>query len=66
MSENDGRQGLTGTLIEGSIALKQRNFGRSANPASNDEPDTSGIISSLPEFCLLWHRVSKSPSALHV
>jgi hypothetical protein len=37
MSENDGRQGLTGTLIEGSIALKHRNFGRSAKPASNDE-----------------------------
>jgi hypothetical protein len=66
MSENDGRQGLTGTLIEGSIALKHRNFGRSAKPASNDEPNASGINSSLPEFCLLWQRVRNLPSALHV
>jgi hypothetical protein len=42
MSENDGRQGLTGTLIEGSIALKHRNFERSAKPASNDEPQRLG------------------------
>jgi hypothetical protein len=30
MSENDGRRGLTGTLIEGSIGLKHRNLTKQA------------------------------------
>ena len=30
MSANDGRRGLTGTLIEGSIALKHRNLAKRA------------------------------------
>jgi hypothetical protein len=28
MSENDGRRGLTGTLIEGSNDLRHRNLGK--------------------------------------
>jgi hypothetical protein len=66
MSENDGRQGLTGTLIEGSIALKHRNFGRSAKPASNDEPNASGINSFVAGILPALAPVRNLPSALRV
>jgi hypothetical protein len=41
MSENDGRRGLTGTLIEGSIGLKHRKLAN-AGP-SGSRPDCHGI-----------------------